>query len=177
MQKENTQQRIRTNYQIKVPQVRVVLEDGTSPGIMNTPAALKMAQEMGLDLVEINPKASPPVVKIIDLGKWKYEEKKKQQEIKKNQKVHEQKEILLRPTTEIGDLTHKLNAAKEFLINGHTVKFTVRFRGRELTHPEVGRDKLNWMLEQLNGLIQPSPNVSMEGKFMNMTVMPCKQKS
>jgi translation initiation factor IF-3 len=154
-----------------------VLEDGSSPGVMNTPDAIKLAQGMGLDLVEINPKASPPVVKTIDFGKWKYQQKKQQQEIRKNQKVHEQKEILLRPTTEIGDLTHKANAAKEFLADGHSVKFTVRFRGRELTHPDIGRDKLNWMLEQLNGLIQPSSSISMEGKFMHMVVMPAKQKA
>lgn len=177
MQKETTPVRIRINHQIRVPQVRVVLEDGSSPGILNTGDALKMAQELGLDLIEINPKTAPPVVKIADFGKHKYSEKKKQQEIKKNQKVHEQKEILLRPNTEIGDLTHKLNAAKEFLADGHSVKFTVRFRGRELTHPDIGRDKLDWMLEQLNGLIQPTSHVSMEGKFMHMVVSPTKQRT
>jgi len=176
MQKE-TSNRIRINHYIRVPQVRVVLEDGTSPGIMGTPEALKMAKDMGLDMIEINPKASPPVVKLMDFGRHKYNEKKKQQEIKRNQKVHEQKELLLRPNIEEHDLTHKLNAAKQFLAEGNSVKFTVRFRGRELTHPEVGRDKLDWIVQQLSGLIQPFPVISMEGKLMHMLVIPTKQKA
>lgn len=174
----NTQQReirIRTNFQIRVPQIRVVANDGTNLGVMATREALKMAQEQALDLVEINPRAVPPVCKIMDYGKYKYEEKKKAQAAKKNQQVQELKELTFRPNTDANDLTHKVAQAKEFLAEGHRVKFTIRFRGREITHPDVGKEKLNWILQELTGLIAPSPQISLEGKFMNMTVLPLKK--
>lgn len=167
--------KIRVNNFIKVPQVRVISSDGSSLGVMATYEALKLARENDLDLVEINPKAAPPVCKIIDYGKFKYEEKKKQSEIKKNQKIQELKEIQFRPNTDANDLNHKLNSAKEFLTEGHKVKFTVRFRGREIVHPEVATEKINWILDQLNGLIVPPLPVSMEGKFMSLIVAPAKK--
>lgn len=172
----NNQTRIRINHQIRVPQIRVVLNDGTNAGIMATRDALKMAQDQALDLVEINPRAVPPVCKIMDYGKYKYEEKKKTAEAKKNQKLQELKELTFRPNTDENDLKHKLDQAREFLAEGHKVKFTIRFRGREITHPQVGKDKLEWILQQLTGLIAPSPSTSLEGKFMSMIVMPTKQK-
>jgi translation initiation factor IF-3 len=171
----NTQYRVRINKYIRVPQIRVILEDGSSPGIMETYVALKMAQDQGLDLVEINPKAIPPVCKILDYGKFKYEEKKKLQESKKNQKVQELKELTFRPNTDDNDLAHKVERAKEFLAEGNKVKFTIRFRGREITHPQIGRDKLEWILKELDGLIVPMQGVSLEGKFMTMIVSPKKQ--
>lgn len=173
----NTQYRVRINNYIRVPQVRVILSDGSSPGIMATRDAIVMAQDQGLDLVEINPKAIPPVCKILDYGKFKYEEKKKQAENKKNQKIQELKEITFRPNTDDNDLSHKLESAKQFLADGNKVKFTIRFRGREITHPQVGKDKLDWIVQQLNNLILPSPITSLEGKFMSMIVSPTKQKS
>jgi translation initiation factor IF-3 len=173
---QTTQYRIRVNYNIRVPQVRVVLEDGSSPGIMNTPEALKMAQELGLDLIEINPKTAPPICKIMDFGKHKYSEKKKATEAKKNQKVQEMKELSFRPGTEEHDLLIKLNAAKQFLTDGHKVRFVCKFRGREMSHPEIGREKLSWILQQLNGLIGSSPDISMEGKWMSVIVSPARQK-
>jgi len=178
MENNNTQQRefrIRTNFQIRVLQIRVVGSDGSNLGIMATRDALKMAQDQALDLVEINPRATPPVCKIMDYGKFKYEEKKKAQVAKKNQVIQELKELTFRPNTDSNDLTHKVEQAKEFLSEGHRVKFTIRFRGREITHPEVGKEKLDWILLQLSGLIAPSHQVSLEGKFMNMTVMPVKK--
>lgn len=179
MENNNTREarefRIRTNFQIRVPQVRVVGNDGSNLGVMATRDALKMAQEQILDLVEINPRAVPPVCKIMDYGKFKYEEKKKVQAAKKNQQVQELKELTFRPNTDENDLTHKVAQAKEFLSEGDRVKFTIRFRGREITHPEVGREKLEWILQQLTGLITPSPQISLEGKFMNMTVFPVKK--
>jgi translation initiation factor IF-3 len=171
----NNQYKIRINNQIRVPQVRVILEDGTSPGIMSIRDALKMAIDQGLDLVEVNPKGIPPVCKIIDYGKFKYDEKKKLSEAKKNQKIQELKEITFRPNTDENDLNHKLDSAKGFLLEGHKVKFTIRFRGREIVHPEVGADKLNWIIDQLKDLIVASPNISLEGKFMYLLVSPTKK--
>lgn len=177
MQNNNIQYRTRVNNYIKVPQIRVILNDGTNVGIMNTYDALKLAKEQSLDLVEINPSASPPVCKILDYGKYKYEEKKKQTEARKNQKVQELKEITFRPNTDDNDLSHKLEFAKQFLADGNKVKFTIRFRGREITHPQVGKDKLDWIVQQLNNLILPNPITSLEGKFMSMIVAPGKQKA
>lgn len=175
MQTNNTQQfRIRVNHYIRVPQVRVILPDGSSQGIMETIDALKMAKELGLDLIEINPKSIPPVCKIYDYGKLKYEEKKKLAEQKKNQKVQDLKEITFRPNTGENDLNHKLEQVKGFLQEGHKVKFTVRFRGREISHPEVGRSKLEWIVTQLQGMIGPVAPITLEGKFMFMLVSPIK---
>jgi translation initiation factor IF-3 len=167
-------QRIRTNHQIRIPQIRVVLVDGTSD-VMATRDALKMAQDAGLDLVEINPKAAPPVCKIMDFGKFKYEEKKKQQAAKRNQVVQELKELTFRPNTDANDLNHKLEQAKGFLEEGNKVKFTIRFRGREITHSDIGRNKLEWLLLQLQGLVTDKPQISLEGKFMWMIVSPTKK--
>lgn len=176
MQQNNqTQYRTRINGYIRVPQIRVILEDGSSPGIVNTRDALKMAQDLNLDLVEINPKAVPPVCKIMDYGKFKYEEKKKQAESKKAQKNQDLKELSFRPNTDINDLTHKVEQAKEFLADGNKVKFVIRFRGREVTHPQVGRDKMEWIFQQLTGLVQAIPPVSMEGKFMSVVIAPTRK--
>lgn len=180
MQTNNNQQReyrTRINKFIRVPQIRVVFSDGTNGGIMNTYEALKLAQEQSLDLVEINPRAVPPVCKIMDYGKFKYEEKKKAQAAKKNQQNQELKELTFRPNTDENDLNHKLVQAKEFLADGDKVKFAVRFRGREIVHQDIGREKLQWILQQLDGLIAPNPQISLEGKIMWMMVSPTKNKS
>ena len=176
-QNQQREYRIRINKFIRVPQIRVVLSDGSNGGVMNTYEALKMAQDQGLDLVEINPRAVPPVCKIMDYGKYKYEEKKKAQAAKRNQQVQEMKELTFRPNTDENDLLHKLNQAKEFLEDGNKVKFAVRFRGREVVHADIGRDKLEWILDQLNGLITPNTQISMEGKIMWMMVSPTKNKA
>jgi translation initiation factor IF-3 len=170
------QYRTRINSYIRVPQIRVILNDGTNAGVMNTYEALKLAKEQSLDLVEINPTAVPPVCKIMDYGKFKYEEKKKQQAAKKTQQTQELKEITFRYATDDNDLSHKLERAKEFLAEGDRVKFTVRFRGREVTHPQVGREKIEWLLLQLTGLIIANPPINMEGKFMSTIVSPLKNK-
>ncbi len=143
---------------------------------MATRDALKAAQDKGLDLVEINPRSTPPVCKIMDYGKYKYEEKKKAQAAKKNQTIQELKELTFRPNTDENDLKHKLSQAKEFLADGDRVKFTVRFRGREITHANLGKEKLEWILQELHGLITDKPQISLEGKFMWMIVSPTKQK-
>lgn len=171
---QSFQQRIRVNFQIKVPQVRVIQEDGASLGVMPTKDALKLAQDQGLDLVEINPKSSPPVCKIYNYGKFKYEEKKKLAENRKKQKSQELKELTFRPNTDLNDLNHKLSSAKEFIKDGHKVKFTVRFRGREVTHPQIAEEKLLWIVQQLNGMIVSESPILLEGKLMHMTVAPSK---
>ena len=173
MQNQNNY-RIRVNFQIKVPQVRVVQEDGYALGVMSTNDALKLAQQQGLDLVEINPKAAPPVCKLVNYGKYKYSEKKKLVEAKKKQKVQELKELVFRPNTEENDLNHKLSFAKQFLKDGNKVKFTVKFRGREITHPQIAKDTLNWIVQQLNGLILTNYEISSEGKLMWMILSPAK---
>lgn len=179
MQNNNQQreQRIRTNFQIRIPQIRVVASNGDNLGVMATRDALKIAQDEALDLVEINPRAVPPVCKIMDFGKFKYEEKKKAQAAKRNQQIQELKELTFRPNTDENDLAHKVEQAKEFLTEGNRVKFTIRFRGREITHPQIGKDKLDWILQQLAGLVAPAAPVSLEGKFMTMVVAPGKQKA
>lgn len=180
MQSNNQPQRefrIRINRFIKVPQVRVILDDGYSAGVMNTYDALKMAQDQGLDLVEVNPKAIPPVCKIVDYGKYKYEEKKKLSSDKKKQSTQELKELTFRPNTDENDLNHKLVQAKSFLTEGNKVKFTVRFRGREIVHAKIGREKLEWILKELDGLIGLNPQISLEGKIMSMIVSPTKNKT
>lgn len=181
MQTNNNQQqqreyRVRINQFIRIPQIRVILADGSNGGIMATYEALKLARDAGLDLIEINPKAAPPVCKIADYGKMKYEEKKKQQAEKKKQVIQELKELTFRPNTDENDLSHKLDQAKGFLADGDKVKFTVRFRGREIVHSEIGKEKLHWMLKELDGLVAPNPQISLEGKFMWMIVSPTKQK-
>jgi translation initiation factor IF-3 len=171
-----SQYRVRVNQYIRVPQIRVIKEDGASE-VVNTKDALKLAQDQGLDLVEINPKALPPVCKIMDYGKYKYEEKKKAQVAKKNQQVQELKELTFRPNTDENDLSHKLEQAKGFLEEGNRVKFTIRFRGREIVHTNIGKDKLTWILKELGNSIAPNPQINLEGKFMSMIVSPTKNKA
>lgn len=173
----NNQQQYRTriNNYIRVPQVQVIGSDGENKGVMNTRDALKMAQDEGLDLIEINPRSAPPVCRIANFGKMKYEEKKKQQNAKKNQVVQELKELTFRPVTDENDLNHKLEQAKRFLAEGHRVKFTVRFRGREVIHVDIGKDKINYILEKLKELIQPNPPISLEGKFLSTIIAPTKK--
>jgi translation initiation factor IF-3 len=168
----NIQNRIRINWQIKVPQVRVVLEDGSSPGVMLTHQALQMAKDAGLDLVEINAKVSPPICKIIDYGKFKYNEKKRLSEIKENLKQIEIKEIRFRPNIDIHDLNHKISQARGFLEDGNHVKFTIKHYGREITHPELAKEKLQIVIEQLSKLSPKVSQIQMEGKIIHMTISP-----
>lgn len=175
MTQQSNQFKPRKNFQIRASQVRLINSDGSNLGVVPIQEAIKLAQEQGLDLIEINYKSSPVVVKIADYGKMLYEEKKKQSEIRKNQKIQELKEITFRPNTDENDLKHKLEAAKSFLNDGHKVKFTIRFRGREVTHPEVAKEKIDWIIEQLGTLILSPAPISMEGKFMFLIVNPAKK--
>lgn len=169
-----TQYRTRINKYIKALQVRLINEDGSSE-IVNTRDALLLAQDQGLDLVEINFKAVPPIVKIIDYGKFCYEEKKQKQIAKKNQQVQELKELTIRPNIADNDLNHKIEQAKSFLSDGNRVKVTLKFRGREISHISVGRERIEYVIKQLEGLIIANPSISLEGKFMSTILSPIKK--
>ncbi len=160
------------NHRIRVPQVRVVLPDGTQLGVIPTAEALAKAQEMGLDLLEVSPNARPPVCKIIDAGKWKYDQSKKQREAKKNATKIELKQIKLRPKTGEHDLAFKTKHARRFLEEGNKVQFVVRFRGRENAHPETGRAALDKILAELADIARLEIMPRYEHRVMTMTVAP-----
>ena len=163
---------IRINYRIRVPEVRVIAADGSMLGVMATQDAIRSAQEQGLDLVEVNPKAEPPVCKILDFGKFKYEEKKKASEAKRKQTTVDIKEIKLRPKTDDHDLAFKTRAARRFLEGGNKVKFTVRFRGREITHPEKAQEQLDYVVKQCEDLANVEVRPAMEGRTMTLLIAP-----
>jgi translation initiation factor IF-3 len=163
---------IRVNHRIRVPEVRVIGADGGMLGVLQTHEALRMAQEQGLDLVEVNPKAEPPVCKILDFGKYKYEEKKKQAQARRNQSVVEIKEIKLRPKTDDHDIAFKVKAARRFVEGGHKVKFTVRFRGREITHPEKAHEQLDIILKAVDDVANVETRPMMEARAMSVVVAP-----
>jgi translation initiation factor IF-3 len=155
---------------IRIPQVRVVDEEGAQLGVMATPEALAMAQERGLDLVEVAPMAAPPVVKFLDFGQYKYELTKRDKEAKRKQRSVSFKEVRLKPKIGIGDFDTKVRRAIQFLEEGDRIKVAVQFRGRELTHPEIGRSLLTKFSEQIkdHGVVERSP--LLEGKSMHITV-------
>jgi translation initiation factor IF-3 len=155
---------------IRIPQVRVVDEEGAQLGVMPTPQALAMAQERGLDLVEVAPMASPPVVKFLDFGQYKYELTKREKEAKRRQRSVTFKEVRLSPKIGTGDFDTKVHRAIEFLEEGDRIKVTVRFRGRELTHPELGRNMLTRFTDRIkeHGVAERAP--LLEGKSMHLTV-------
>src|SRR3954452_125738 len=163
---------IRINHRIRVPEVRVIGADGGMLGVMTTSDALRAAQELGLDLVEVNPKAEPPVCKLLDFGKYKYEEKKKAREAKRKQTSVDIKEIKLRPKTDQHDLAFKTRAARRFLENGNKVKFTVRFRGREITHPEKAQEQLDVIIPPLEAIANVETRAMMEARAMSVLVAP-----
>ena len=140
------------NEQIRDKEVRLIGEDGSQLGIMSAKEAFRMAQEAELDLVKIAPTAKPPVCKIIDYGKYRYELARKEKEAKKKQKVIEIKEVRLSPNIDTNDLNTKMGAARKFLEKGDKVKVTLRFRGREMAHPEQGLNVLERLAEDLKPL-------------------------
>jgi translation initiation factor IF-3 len=163
---------IRVNHRIRVPEVLVIGPDGGKLGVLQTHEALRMAQEQGLDLVEINPKADPPVCKILDFGKYKYEEKKKAAQARRNQAVVDIKEIKLRPKTDDHDINFKIRAARRFLEAGHKVKFTVRFRGREITHPEKAHEQIDIIVKALEDVANLETRPMMEARAMSVIIAP-----
>jgi translation initiation factor IF-3 len=152
--------------------VRVVAEDGSNLGVLPTDQALKRAQEVGLDLVEVNPKGTPPVCKILDFGKYKYEEKKKAAEAKRKQTVVEVKEVKIRPKTDEHDLNVKIRAIRRFIESGNKVKVVCRFRGREMMHPQVAAQQLQDILKAIEDLVNLEQRPMMEQRTMAMLVSP-----
>ena len=160
----------RINEQIRVREVRLIDDLGEQKGIVPTIEALRMAKEKDLDLVEVSPNANPPVCKILDYGKYRFEQEKKLRESKKNQKVLKLKEIRMQPKIGPGDLDTKAKHVQEFLEEGNKVKVTIRFRGRELAHTELGYDVLKEVTNRLTSAYVIEKPAAMEGKFMSMTL-------
>ncbi len=161
---------------IRVREVRLVDENGGQLGIVPTVEALKMARERSLDLVNVAPQAKPPVCKLLDYGKYKFELEKKTRESKKKQKLVRMKEIRMQPKIEVHDLSFKTKHIKEFLDEGNKVKVTIRFRGRELAHTELGRKVLEKVLDLLDGAYVMDRPPAMEGRFMSMIISPGTKK-
>jgi translation initiation factor IF-3 len=155
---------------IRIPQVRVIDEENAQLGVMPTPRALEMAQERGLDLVEVAPLASPPVVKFLDFGQYKYELTKREKEAKRKQRSVTFKEVRLSPKIGVGDFDTKVHRAIEFLEDGDRIKVTVRFRGRELTHPEIGRNLIARFSDRVKDHGVPERVPLLEGKSMYITM-------
>ncbi|HKA91783.1 MAG TPA: translation initiation factor IF-3 [Haliangiales bacterium] len=162
----------RVNRRIRVPEVRVILDDGTQLGVMPTYEALRTAEERGLDLVEVSPKAVPPVCRIMDYGKFKFEQAKKTRQAKKHASVIEIKEIKFRPKTDDHDLDFKMRHIRRFLEEGNKVRLVIAFRGREIVHPETGKAMLDYVVKQLSDIIHVEQIPMMDGKRMVMTVSP-----
>lgn len=156
------------NEQIRDHEVRVIGADGEQLGIMSSAEALKLADEAGLDLVKIAPTAKPPVCKIVDYGKYKYDQLRKAREAKKKQKTVDIKEIRMSPGIDTNDLNTKINAARKFLTKGNRVKFTIRFRGREMAHMGESVHILTDIAEQLKDVAVVEKEPRTEGRFMNM---------
>lgn len=158
---------------IKEPEIRVISDDGGQLGIMRVREALAIAEEAGLDLVEVSPNAEPPVCRIMDYGKYRYEQSKKQAEAKKKQTVVEVKEIKLRPKTEKHDLDFKIRNIRKFLAQKNKVKVTMRFRGREIVYADtIGISVLNQIAESLEDVAIIAQAPTMEGRQMAMYVAP-----
>ncbi len=162
----------RINREIKAKEVRLINYNGENLGVVSIQEALKIASEVGLDLIEISPQVNPPVCKVLDYGKYKYEMQKKKNEAKKNQKVVSIKELKLRPMIETHDYEVKLKQAKKFLSQGDKVKFTMRYKGREMSANDMGKEILNKLIEDLEGLCKVDAAPKAEGKQVFMIVSP-----
>lgn len=167
---------LRINEQIRVREVRLISDDGEQQGIVPILEALRMAKEQALDLVEVAPQASPPVCKILDYGKYKFENEKKVRDSKRKQKLLKLKEIRMQPKIDDHDLDFKSKHVRDFLAEGNKVKVTVRFRGRELAHTELGLDVLKDVLKRIEGEYVMDKPPAMEGRFMSMVLSPKVKK-
>mgnify|MGYP000116292331 CR=1 FL=1 len=166
----------RINEKILVREVRLIDERGNQRGVVPTSEALAIARQAGLDLVEVSPNANPPVCKLLDFGKYRFEQEKKLRESKKRQKLMKLKEIRMQPKIEEHDLAFKTKHIQEFLNDGFKVKVTIRFRGRELAHTELGRNVLDKVLEALGDSFVVDKPPQMEGKMMSMFLSPKSKK-
>ena len=170
--------RVRINEAIRVKQVRVIDEEGNQLGIMSPEDAVREANERGYDLVEVAPNGQPPVCRIMDYGKYKYQQAKRAKESKKHQHTVSIKEVKFRPKIGVHDFDYKIDHAKEFLSEGNKVKITVMFRGREMAHPEFGHDILKRVLAELEDMVIEKPDPTMqrlEGRTMTLMLTPTKE--
>ena len=162
----------RSNNRITSPDVQVITSNGENLGILNLSDAIKKAKDEGLDLIEIAPNSKPPVCKIMDMGKYKYDAQKKANKAKKKQKKIELKEIKLRPVTEVHDYTFKIKNAQKFLSKGDKVKFTIRFKGRELQHSHLGNELMDKIKQDIQEIGKVESQPKFEGKQMTMVIQP-----
>ena len=162
----------RANNRIYSPEVQVISSAGENLGILNTSEAISIARDEGLDLIEISPNAKPPVCKIMDMGKFKYDAQKKANKAKKKQKIVSLKEIKLRPVTGTHDYDFKVKNAKKFIIKGDKVKFTIRFKGRELQHSHLGNELMNKIKEDMKEIGKVELDPKFDGKQMIMVIQP-----
>lgn len=169
---QDTTKRVRVNQQIRISPLRVIAPDGAQLGIMERDAALSAAQERGLDLVEVAPMARPPVVRIMDYGKYKFEMAKQARLAKKKQHVILLKEVKYRPGIDDHDFDTKTRHARRFLEEGNKVKVTMMFRGRQVAHPELGKEVLDRVAAQLADLGKVEADAKLEGKNMTMILAP-----
>ncbi|MCL2792549.1 MAG: translation initiation factor IF-3 [Spirochaetaceae bacterium] len=167
---------LRINEAIRTKEVRLLDENGEQLGVFSIAEALEKSKEAGLDLIEVAPHAVPPVCRILDFGKFRFDQEKKLKETRKKQKLIKVKEVRMQPLIETHDLQFKTKHVKEFLDEGNKVKVTIRFKGRQLAHTEFGKDVLLKMLDLLNGEYIMDKPPMMEGRFMSMTLNPKGKK-
>ncbi len=171
-QKRSKPQGPKANERIRALDVQVIGSEGNNLGVFPINKAIELAKNEGLDLIEISPNANPPVCKIMDMGKFKYDQQKKANLAKKKQKIVSLKEIKLRPGTEIHDYNFKIKNAKKFITKGDKVKFTVKFKGREMQHVELGKNLMNRIIEDLKEIGKVETQPKFEGRQMIMIIQP-----
>ena len=171
-QRRSKNQGPKANERIKALDVQVIGSEGNNLGVMQLKQAIQLAKDEGLDLIEISPNANPPVCKIMDMGKYKYDLQKKANQAKKKQKIVSLKEIKLRPGTEIHDYNFKIKNAKKFISKGDKVKFTVKFKGREMQHVELGKDLMKRIIEDTKDIGKVETHPKFEGRQMIMIIQP-----
>jgi translation initiation factor IF-3 len=171
-QRRSRPQGPKSNQQIRAIDVQVIGSDGNNVGILPLKKAIELAKEEGLDLIEISPNANPPVCKVMDMGKYKYDLQKKTNIAKKKQKVVALKEIKMRPGTDVHDYNFKVKNAKKFLVNRDKVKFTVKFKGREMQHINLGKDLMNRIIEDTKEVGKIETRPKFEGRQMIMIIQP-----
>ena len=165
---------MRCNHQIRISPIRLIDQDNNQAGIVEVDQARRMATEADLDLVEVAPNAKPPVCRIMDFGKWKYEQKKKEQKAKVHRHEAIIKEVRMRPKTDIHDQMIKMNRAKEFLAKGNKVQFTMLFRGREMAHIDFAKQNMQAVVDGLAEVAKVEVPARMHGRRMNLTLAPLK---
>ncbi len=171
-QRRNKDRGPRSNNRILSPEVQVIESDGKNLGVLTTNEAISIAKNQGLDLIEIAPNANPPVCKIMDMGKFKYDAQKKANLAKKKQKTISLKEIKMRPVTETHDYKFKVKNAKKFIAKGDKVKFTIRFKGRELQHSHLGNELMSKIKEDMKDIGKVELDPKFDGKQMIMVIQP-----